>query len=369
MPGRCIRKRQRFCFHRPTSAAVVTFRNVIFDGAAGGGGAVQITGGKVVFENCTFQNFTASPGEAVQFAPTVAGAQLTITDSVFTNNGIAGSGGGIIIQPSAGVTAGAVIERTQVTGNTYGIVANGIAGGTALVEVRYSTIANSVFDGIWADTSGSTASIVVEHSASVRNGGNGINAQGAGAYVSLRDSTVDWNATGLTTSGGGLILSYQNNLIAGNLSPGVTPAERQPAVRNRAQRSGRHWCCPCRLVRAFRAAFGRLLVFGDPLTVRLPVLAQLGHGAKVEKELVSCGAYGRPLPAPSSQVARGYLVPVGDRTIGSALSSASGRPAAFVASGDRRTDVVNIASRREPMAQPKVQPSNRSSRGMRHAPN
>jgi hypothetical protein len=34
---------------------------------------------------------------------------------------------------------------------------------------------------------------------------------------------VDWNATGLTTSGGGLILSYQNNLIAGNLSPGVTP--------------------------------------------------------------------------------------------------------------------------------------------------
>ena len=41
--------------------------------------------------------------------------------------------------------------------------------------------------------------------------------------VSLSDSTVDWNATGLTTPGGGLILSYQNNLIAGNLSPGVTP--------------------------------------------------------------------------------------------------------------------------------------------------
>ena len=54
-----------------------------------------------------------------------------------------------LIQPSAGVTAGAVIERTQVTGNTYGIYAGGI-GGTALVEVRYSTIANSVFDGIWA---------------------------------------------------------------------------------------------------------------------------------------------------------------------------------------------------------------------------
>jgi hypothetical protein len=177
----------------------------------------------VVFEDCTFQNFTASAGEALQFAPTVAGAHLTIADSVFNNNGTSSGGGGVIIQPSAGVTAGAVIERTQVTGNTYGIIANGFASGTALVEVRYSTIANSVYDGIWAVTQGTTASVVVEHSASVRNGGSGANAQGAGAYVSLRDSTVDWNATGLTTSGGGLVLSYQNNLIAGNLSPGVTP--------------------------------------------------------------------------------------------------------------------------------------------------
>jgi hypothetical protein len=204
-------------------APVITFRHVIFDGSAGGGGAVQILGGKVIFEDCTFQNFTASPGEAVQFAPTAVGAQLTITDSVFANNGIAGSGGGIIVQPSAGVTAGVVIERTQVTGNTYGVIANGFGSGTALVEVRNSTIANSVFDGIWAVTQGTTASVVVEHSASLRNGGSGANAQGAGAYVSLRDSTVDWNATGLTTSGGGLVLSYQNNLIAGNLSPGVTP--------------------------------------------------------------------------------------------------------------------------------------------------
>jgi hypothetical protein len=34
---------------------------------------------------------------------------------------------------------------------------------------------------------------------------------------------VDWNGTGLTTTGGGLILSYKNNVIAENLNPGVTP--------------------------------------------------------------------------------------------------------------------------------------------------
>jgi hypothetical protein len=206
-----------------TNAPVVTIRNVIFDGAPGGTGAVKITGGKVVFENCTFQNFTASPGFAIDFTPTVAGANLTITDSVFANNGLAGSGGGILIQPSSGVTGGAVIERTQFAANTFGIAADGYGGGTSLVEVRYSTIAGSIFDGIWAVTTGSIASIVLEHSASVRNGGNGINAQGTNAYVSLNDSTVGWNGTGLTTSSGGVILSYKNNVISGNLNPGVTP--------------------------------------------------------------------------------------------------------------------------------------------------
>ena len=42
------------------------------------------------------------------------------------------------------------------------------------------------------------------------------------------DSTVAWNATGLTTSGGGLVLSYKNNIIAGNLNPGVTPLSFNP---------------------------------------------------------------------------------------------------------------------------------------------
>ena len=206
----------------PFSTAVVTFRHVTFDGAAGGGGAVQITGGKVVFEDCTFQNFTASPGMAVQFAPTAGQAHMTITDSVFSNNGTGSGGGGIVIQPSGGVNAGVVIERTQVANNTYGIVANG-SGGTVLLEIRYSTIAKSAFHGIWAYATGSTTSIVVEHSASIQNGSSGAIAQGAGAYVSLNDSTMNWNAAGLSAPSGGLILSYKNNVIAGNLSPGVTP--------------------------------------------------------------------------------------------------------------------------------------------------
>jgi hypothetical protein len=199
----------------------VVFRNITFDGAAGGNGAVFIVSGNVVFEHCTFQNFT---GNAVTANPTSAGAHLTITDSVFAHNGAAAGGGGIIIYPSGGITMGVVIERTQVTDNTYGIYVSGQYGGTSLVEVRYSTIANNTFDGInVASYAQGVESVVVEHSASVQNGGNGVYVQGANAYASLKDSTVDWNATGLRTGLGGTILSYGNNVIAGNTSAGVTP--------------------------------------------------------------------------------------------------------------------------------------------------
>jgi hypothetical protein len=216
-----------FAFLVNNAGQVVTIRNVIFDGSKGGAGAIQIQGGRVVLENCTFQNFTAAPAEAIQFVPTAA-AHLTVADSVIANNGTVSGGGGIVINPSApGIKATAVIERTQVTGNSYGIVAIG-SSGTALVEIRYSSIASNALDGIWSFSGGSVASIVVDHSASVQNGGNGINATGANAFVSLNDSTVAWNATGLATSGGGTILSYKNNVIAGNLSPGVTPVAVSP---------------------------------------------------------------------------------------------------------------------------------------------
>ncbi len=93
----------------------------------------------------------------------------------------------------------------------------------ALVEVKDSTIGSNSISGGLASTTGSTVSIVVDHSVSVNHLGSGIIAQGNGAYVTLRDATVAWNAIGLTTVSGGIILSYQNNIIAGNPTPGSTP--------------------------------------------------------------------------------------------------------------------------------------------------
>jgi hypothetical protein len=200
-------------------------RNMTFDGEQTGQTAITVQSGVIlILQNCVFQNFNAGTGFPIAFTPTGPGA-LIIKDSVFQNNGVGGGvGGAISIAPSGGGgSARVVIERTQIVKNTSGIVANSGNGGMVLAEIKDSTVAYNANDGIQALAGGTTASIVLNHSTSDHNGGSGANAQGAGAYVSLINSTVLWNATGLTASGGGLILSYQNNVIAGNPHPGVTP--------------------------------------------------------------------------------------------------------------------------------------------------
>ena len=54
-------------------------------------------------------------------------------------------------------------------------------------------------------------------------GTSGAAATGNGAFVSLSDTTVVGNATGLSTASSGAIGSYDNNRINGNTSAGVTP--------------------------------------------------------------------------------------------------------------------------------------------------
>ena len=206
---------------------VVTLRNLTI-GGVGTGGAIGIdfqNGAALFVEHCVIENWVGG-GSGISFAPpSGVSAKLHVTDSVIKNNNGAGGNGGIDISTTGGGTTRVVIERTQVENNTYGINA-GSSGGTILVEIKDSMIANSTIDGINASTSnpGAIVSIVVDHSSSLHNGLNGIDVGNTGAYVTLSDSTVAWNAKGLNASSGGIILSTGNNRVGGNFNGnGVSP--------------------------------------------------------------------------------------------------------------------------------------------------
>src|SRR5262249_11915274 len=186
----------------------VLLRNVIVNsfnipGASGVG--VDLLNGALTLENCVVQNWNASTGSSIGIGIRVAPpagvtARLHVTDSLIRNNGLAASGGGIIIQPAGSGSARVVIERARVENNTFSIFANGIGStGVISVQVRDSVVSDSAFSGISAFTSAghSITSITVDHSSSGLSGANGILAQGAGGFVFLREATVLSNLTGL----------------------------------------------------------------------------------------------------------------------------------------------------------------------------
>ncbi len=215
---------------------VVTLRNMTISplglnvGHSGYGTGVDFQNGAALFiDHCVIEHWDIdTPGIGISFAPpNGVTAKLHVTDSVIKNNGVAASGAGIYILPSGSGSARVVIERTRLENNTDGIFVNGAAStGSILVEIKDSTVANNVVDGIVAYTQagGAIASIVVDHTSSLLNGGNGVLAQGPGAYVTLTDSSVLWNATGLNAASGAGIFSFGNNRVAGNSNQGASPA-------------------------------------------------------------------------------------------------------------------------------------------------
>jgi hypothetical protein len=208
---------------------VVRLRNLTIGlGPDGFTGINYIDGAALFVENCVIQRSIVTPGIGIKVAPGGGStARLYVTDSVITGNGLAASGGGIVIQPTGTGSARVVIERTRVENNTYGIFANG-AGSTGLiaVQIRDSGVSGNAFNGIsaYTATGQSVTSITVERSSSTLNGGDGILAQGSVGYVTLAASTVVSNVTGLHTVSGGNIFSYQDNHLSGNVTDGTPTA-------------------------------------------------------------------------------------------------------------------------------------------------
>jgi len=209
---------------------VVTLRGLEFDGggAAGGSaaGVLFTSGGGLLIDQCSIVNFQGADAAGINFQPSNP-AKLWIGDSLVSNNGstVPGSGlsGNIIIQPQAGGSVKALIERVQALGATgAGVRADGSVpgAGATTVVVRDTTIVASSGDGLAAVSAGPAVSIMADGVTAQYNGGYGVRALGTGAAVRLGRSTVTNNNTGLGGASGGVLASFANNSVANNLPGG-----------------------------------------------------------------------------------------------------------------------------------------------------
>jgi hypothetical protein len=205
----------------------IVLRGLQIDGGPIGSNSLSgirfIQGGSLTVQNCVIRNFTgAGPnGYGILFNPSSA-SSLFVSDTQIHNNGVATTGGGIMIQPSASGSAKATLVRVNTINNTVGIRADG-TGSTAGISVSISdsTSAENVYSGITAFSppGGAPVRMTVTRTVSSNNG-TGVNANGTGASMWIGYSTIFSNSTGATISNGATMGSFGNNLIEDNTNMG-----------------------------------------------------------------------------------------------------------------------------------------------------
>jgi hypothetical protein len=182
----------------------VVLRGLDIEGLGNGLDGIKVLGAlaSLSVEKCTISDFRGSNGTGIEIAPTTAGTtKVFVTDSILRSNG-AGTGGGILIDPGAGVTVRASLQNVRMYNNQFGLK---IAGtGPSDVMVQGSVASGNAFAGF--SVANANSQLQIEHSTADNNGTGLVCAAG----TMLVGNTSLFQNTAATSSGG-TCKSYKNN--------------------------------------------------------------------------------------------------------------------------------------------------------------
>src|SRR5262245_57290397 len=201
----------------------VHLRNITVGGFAGNTGIHFQQGAMLNLHNVRVYGMTGGPATGVLFTPNTGNSTLLVTNSTITGNGInPNTGGGITIQPQPGGSARVSIESSKIQFNINGIAANSNSG-LIIMTLRDSIISSNRTGIVTAGAN--PINMMVERSTINNNIGNGVFAASAASTIRLNSSVITGNGTGIATQAGGVVRSAGNNLIEGNGIDG-TPTQQ-----------------------------------------------------------------------------------------------------------------------------------------------
>lgn len=171
-----------------------------------------LAGGALHVDDCDIYGFDQS---GINFAPSGT-SELYVSNSTFRNNGQRA----IHIHPGAVGNATATLTNVQMVGNVQGLrVEDG-----STVTVKNSVASGSSFAGFNVVASARPAILTLDGSAANNNIGSGVRANGPLSTVRIHTSTVvDNGDVGLSSVGGGNIVSFGNNRVFGNAGGNGAP--------------------------------------------------------------------------------------------------------------------------------------------------
>ena len=203
----------------------VVIRGLSINGAGTGVTGINfISGASLVLEEVVIQNFTAGAALGINFRPG-GSARLAMTHVIVTGNGIGGTGGGLLVQPTgSGGSARASVSDSDFSNNAgFGIRVDstGNTGPSSAIDVSHSTISGGT-TGVAVNAPPSTTGITLSLVGStVFNNGTALSTFGGTTAFVVGGSTITGNITEMSQSGGGTIQSFGDNYRANNNVPGT----------------------------------------------------------------------------------------------------------------------------------------------------
>jgi hypothetical protein len=216
------------------ASGIVTLRGLDIDGGGTGQTGISFgtSGGALHIHKVRVRNFRGSQGSGISFFP-FGYSELYVSDSYITDNGgpEANLGGIIVVPQNASASANIFINRVQLDNNAIGLQIDGRVSTAVAVNavVRNSVVSGSGLDGIVAVTQagGPAVNILVDRTKLSGNFAKGLFSVGAtasgqgSAIIRVGRSSIVNNVTGVGALSAGVLQSFKNNRISGNLTDGT----------------------------------------------------------------------------------------------------------------------------------------------------
>jgi len=177
------------------------------------------SGASLIVEDVIIQNFNAGSAAGINFRPGGT-AQLTVNNSVIVDNGTGSTGGGIVVNPTgASGNARVTVTNVELINNAGAGVSVNSTGNTgpssqvALDNVRLSRNTTGLSVLSPAATTGLTVSL---QNSLVFANTTGIRSDGGTIQIGVGNTTLQSNVTALVTANGGTIQSFGRNRLIGN---------------------------------------------------------------------------------------------------------------------------------------------------------
>ena len=202
------------------STDVITLRGLSINGACNGIRGINFISGKTLnVEDCVIFRFT---NEGILVNLTNSGMALNVRNSVIRDN----AGDGIsTTTTSATLLIRTTLDNVRLSGNSNGLHARS----GSRVTAHNSVFSNNSSNGIFSDGVSSLATVRVWNSDMSNNGASGARAgnvgNAGGSGVELGQDQINFNTgAGILISTGGVIETFVNNSIRGNVGGDGCPA-------------------------------------------------------------------------------------------------------------------------------------------------